>query len=189
MQQPLAAGAGLEGSAATTPVPASIGCTPPWYLCMTKPRQERQAEAHLQAQGYEVWLPLLDHWVRHAGAWHRKQAVMFPRYNFFRPTRVQQGVGPARSTPGVSGLVRFGPVLACLAAERLEALRALVAERAASLPSQPVQAGREVVFASGPLKGLSGIVSAVAAERVMVMMTLLGREQHIAAEPDALALA
>jgi transcriptional antiterminator RfaH len=161
----------------------------PWYVCITKPRQEAQAAAKLLEQGYEVWLPMLQHWVRHAGAWHRKQAVMFPRYAFVRPTREQQSLSPVRSTPGVTGLVTFGPVLACLAADRLKALRAVVAERAAAQPDKPLQPGRHVTFASGPLKGRSGIVSAVAAERVLVLMSLLGREQTVAVQPDALALA
>jgi len=160
-----------------------------WYVCVTKPRQEQHAAAKLLEQGYEVWLPVLYHWVRHAGAWRKKQAVMFPRYAFVRPTREQQSIGPVRSTPGVTGLVSFGPVLATLAADWVDALQALVAERAARLPEQPLEPGRPVIFSSGPLKGLNGIVSAVAAERVLVMMSLLGREQTIANQANQLAVA
>jgi len=160
-----------------------------WYVCLTKPRQERYAVDKLQEQGYEVWLPLLDQWARRSGAWRKNQIVMFPRYAFVRPTRAEQGVGAIRSTPGVTTLVRFGPVLACLAADRVEALRAVVAERAASLPEQPLEPGRQVVFSAGPLKGLNGIVSAVAAERVRVMMSLLGCEQTVSVRADDLALA
>ena len=158
-------------------------------MCLTKPRQEAYAVMKLREQGYELYLPLLESWARRAGHWTRKQSVMFPRYVFVRPTRPTQGVWAIRSTPGVTTLVRFGPVLALLSHERLAALQARVAARAAATPQQPLQAGQRVVFASGPLQGLSGIVSAVASERVSVLMTLLGQEQHVSAPADHLTLA
>ena len=100
-----------------------------------------------------------------------------------------KSIAPVRSTPGVTSLVRFGPVLGCLAPERLDALRVLVDARAQAMPNQPFKAGEQVVFSNGPLKGLSGLVSSVAAERVMVMMSLLGREKVVAVPANQLALA
>ena len=161
----------------------------PWYVCLTKPRQEAYAVSKLREQGYEVYLPLLEGWARRGGRWTKKQSVMFPRYAFVRPRRLGQSVAAIRSTPGVTSLVRFGPVLAHLSHERLAALQALLAARAAAAPQQPLQPGQQVVFASGPLQGLSGIVSAVAAERVTVLMTLLGQEQRVAGPANNLALA
>ncbi len=161
----------------------------PWYVCLTKPRQEAYAVSKLLEQGYELYLPLLESWARRAGCWTQKQTVMFPRYAFVRPRQLGQSVAAVRSTPGVTSLVRFGPVLAHLSHERLAALQALLASRAAAAPQQPLQPGQQVVFASGPLQGLSGIVSAVAAERVTVLMTLLGQEQRVAGPADNLALA
>jgi transcriptional antiterminator RfaH len=158
-----------------------------WYVCVTKPRQEIYAASKLAEQGYELYLPMLQSWIRRAGAWSRKQSVMFPRYAFVRLVEREQAIGPIRSTPGVTGLVSFGPKLACLSDDRLEALRSLVAARAACLPEQPLAPGARVVFATGPLAGMVGIVSSVAAERVWVMMSLLGREQAIAAKADHLA--
>lgn len=161
----------------------------PWYVCVTKPRQEAFAQLKLQEQGYEVYLPLLSSWQHRQGRWQRHEQVMFPRYAFVRPGRAGQAIGPVRSTPGVSSLVSFGHVLGCLPPERLAALRALVLERAQAQPGQPLQPGTAVVFASGPLKGMSGLVSSVAAERVMVMMSLLGREQVVSTSAHHLAAA
>jgi len=161
----------------------------PWFVCLTKPRQERVAQLNLQEQGYEVYLPLLSSWQHRAGEWHRTESIMFPRYAFVRPGRLDQSISPVRSTPGVSGLVRFGHVLGCLTPGRVEALRQLVDARALALPDQPFAAGAQVIFSSGPLKGLSGLVSSVAAERVMVMMSLLGREKLVAVPANQLTLA
>ena len=161
----------------------------PWYVCLTKPRQEAYAVVKLQEQGYEVYLPLLVSWARRAGAWLPKQSVMFPRYGFVRPAHRDQAIGPVRSTPGVTTLVRFGHILACLSAERVEALRSVVASRAAAMPEQPFEPGKHVVFSSGALKGLTGIVSSVASERVLVLMSLLGREKIVAVRADDLSRA
>jgi transcriptional antiterminator RfaH len=184
----------LAGHVGTLQAPQSnIGMAPgnagPWYVCLTKPRQEAYALGKLQEQGYELYLPQLQSWARRAGRWVQKQSVMFPRYAFVRPSRPGQGVSAIRSTPGVTTLVRFGPVLACLSHERLAALHALMAERAAAAPQQPLHAGQHVVFTSGPLRGLSGLVSDVAAERVKVLMSLLGQEQRVTGPADQLALA
>jgi transcriptional antiterminator RfaH len=172
------------------PPPSAAPCGGPWYVCVTKPRQERVAQAHLAEQGYEVWLPVLPVWKQRAGGpWQRTEEIMFPRYAFVRPGHPQQALGPVRSTPGVTSLVRFGTVLGCLADDRLQALRQLVTQREQAVPSSPLKAGDAVVFSSGPLKGLSGLVHHVAAQRVMVMMSLLGREQGVAAPVEQLALA
>jgi transcription antitermination factor NusG len=46
--------------------------------------------------------------------------------------------------------------------------------------ASPFQIGDSVAVTDGPLKGLSGIVSNIAKERVVVMLTLLGREKPVA---------
>jgi transcriptional antiterminator RfaH len=162
----------------------------PWYVCVTKPRQERTAQVRLEQQGYEVWLPVLPVWKqRAAGPWQRVDEIMFPRYAFVRPGHPQQALGPVRSTPGVTTLVRFGNVLGCLADERLRALREVVSLREQAAPGCPLKAGDAVIFNGGPLKGLSGLVSRVAAERVTVMISLLGREKGVAVPAEQLALA
>ena len=161
----------------------------PWYVGFTKPRQEQYAEGKLQEQGYEVYLPMLESWARQTGQWGKKRTVMFPRYAFVRPGQPSQGVGPITSTPGVTSLVRFGAVPATLADDRLQALRRLALARSGAMPQEPLNIGQQVVFCSGPLKGANGIVSSVAAERVNVMMSLLGQSHTVLTSSRDLALA
>ncbi len=151
----------------------------PWYVCLTKPRQEAYAVSKLQEQDFAVYLPLHESWVRTASQWRKKQSVMFPRYAFVRPTKPGQSIGPVRSTPGVTCMVKFGPVLATLPPQLLAALKQAVALRSLAMPNQPFVKGQPVLFASGPLAGMQGIVSSVAAQRVMVLMQLLGQDQNV----------
>ena len=53
----------------------------------------------------------------------------------------------------------------------------------------PFQSGDSVEIAAGPLKGMSGIVSAVAEERVTIMLSLLGREKAVAVPAGHVTLA
>jgi len=154
----------------------------PWYVCQTKPRQEQVAMRKLAEQGYEVFLPMLTQWERKKSTWHRLERVMFPRYSFVRCGRSEQGISPIRSTPGVSDLVRFGTTLALLDAETVNAIRTLAEQgnQALQAEAMPFKVGEQVEVADGPLKGLAGIVSEVAEKRVVVLLTLLGREKPIA---------
>ncbi len=152
-----------------------------WYVCQTKPRQENLALRKLEEQGYQVFLPLLSVWQKRKNGWHRNEQVMFPRYAFVRCARPGQSIAPIRSTPGVSGLVSFGNTPACIDDTLVEAIRQLARKNSQPDPQQasPFQIGDSVAVTDGPLKGLSGIVSAVAKERVVVMLTLLGREKPV----------
>ncbi len=167
-----------ERAAMQTPPPEAAR---PWYVCQTKPRLEIKAVTKLQEQGYEVYLPMLTHWERKKGAWRKTEQVMFPRYGFVRCGQRDQSLAPIRSTPGVTGLVRFGGDPATLNDETLATIRALAeqSEREQGVEAGPFAAGMPVAVAYGPLKGLTGMVSDVADERVAVLLTLLGREKRI----------
>jgi transcriptional antiterminator RfaH len=100
---------------------------------------------------------------------------------FLRPAHEQHSIAPVRSTLGVFGLVRFGTEPATIRDPTLQSLRALEEQlRAAEFASfSPFKQGDQVLIVDGPFKGLEGIVSKVAEERVSVLMTLLGRERSL----------
>ena len=148
-----------------------------WYVCHTKPRQEARALENLVRQGYCTWLPQMP-------AWQRNKTVlipMFPRYLFLRPANPQQSLAPVRSTLGALGLVRFGVDAATIRESTLEDLRSVEAKLLGATFSDyaPFKQGDRVHVVSGPFKGLEGLVSRIAEERVSVLMTLLGREREV----------
>lgn len=163
----------------------------PWYVAQTKPRQEATAVMHLQRQGYKTYLPMLTRWKKRHGQWCRVQEVCFPRYMFFSPGRPQQGISPVRSTQGVSSLVAFGQIPATIGGDVLMALNQLeqmrARQEAAEKPANPFAVGDTVRIESGPLSGLTSIVSASSTERVAVMLSLLGREKGISIAAGALS--
>jgi transcriptional antiterminator RfaH len=161
-----------------------------WYLAYTRPQQERVAEENLVRQQYHVRLPLVRKVVR------RQVSLepLFPRYIFFRPSSEQQSLSPVRSTLGVSSIVRFGMELATITETRCDQIMAFAqAQQEGGLESllgvQGIKSGDKVLVKSGPFSGLEGLVSAVAKDRVLVLMSLLGKEQSIGFEPTDITAA
>jgi transcriptional antiterminator RfaH len=159
-----------------------------WYLAYTKPKGEILAKDNLLRQGYLVQVPLVRKVAR------RKVSLepLFPRYIFFKPGSSQQSLAPVRSSLGVTSVVRFGTELAVLSDERCSAIMAYAQGQreggmASLLDVQGIRPGRRVLVKSGAFEGLEGLVSMVAKDRVMVLISLLGKEQALGFEPTQLS--
>lgn len=151
-----------------------------WYAIQTKPRQEETALVHLQRQGYECHLPR----IRERRLIRRRPVsvavALFPRYLFAWLDLATQNTAPIRSTQGVVGLVRFGLDPAPLPEGFVEQLRAQD-ERGCIPELAGWQAGDALEVTEGPFAGLRAVFAARdGAERVIVLMELLGRTQRLA---------
>jgi len=161
-----------------------------WYLIYTKPNAETIAQENLLRQGYRVNLPLVRKVVR------RKISLqpLFPRYLFLAISSDQQSLSPVRSTVGVSSIVRFGMDLAVLSDQQCQTIMIYAQSQqeggvGSILEMQGTVPGQKVLVNSGAFAGLEGLVSMVAKDRVMVLMTLLGREQTLGFEPTDISIA
>ncbi|WEN42090.1 Transcription antitermination protein RfaH [Thauera sp. GDN1] len=173
----------LTDAAAPEPAPG------PWYVVLTKPRQEHHAAEQLRRQGYTVYLPMHHTWQRRQGVWRCEQAVWFARYLFVSTAgQGRLSVAPIRSTRGVSALVGFGAALAVLPQPVVVHLMQLEAQarRQPADGISPFRPGDAVHIDTGPLAGLGGIVASSARQRVEVLMTLLGQERQVSCSPDLL---
>ncbi len=153
----------------------------PWHLAYTKPRSEAAASMQLARQGYEAYLPLYKTLKRGPEGLLPQRSPMFPRYVFFRAGRAGQSIAPVRSTLGVSHIVRFGVTPATVSDALLDALRAFEQQREQAGPEtlSSLQPGRRVAVCDGPLKGLEGLVSASAGQRVTVLLDVLGLQTRV----------
>lgn len=170
-----------------------------WYVAYTKPRQELVAEVNLKQQNFETYLPLFKvaktQNVRTSDDKHGQDGEdtslhssstiayepMFPRYLFFKPVSGKQSVAAARSSRGVSSLVAFGSELAAVPAQVLDTIRKLEAQRndADLLSISPVQPGRRARLRNNALKGIEGVVQAVGAKRILLLMDFLGQQKTL----------
>ena len=161
------------------PIPLSTASSAPstlsWYLVHTKPRQEDIAQANLERQGYDCYLPQM----RIERIRRRKAAVttepMFPRYLFIRLDSSDQGKSwsPIRSTLGVGQLVHFGARAAKVDDNLIDLLR----KRERAMPTEAMfHRGDSVVIADGPFAGIEAIYQTADAERrAFILLEILAK--------------
>ena len=150
-----------------------------WYTVLTKPRSEEIALEHLQRQEFECFLPKAANPQRLIRP-KRPSEPLFPRYLFLKAQAGTQNLSAAGNTRGVASLVRFGHRLATIPTQIIESMRSITCRETGLMDLEPlrVNAGDSVTVFKGPLAGLKGIVQArTSEERVIVLMSLLGREQ------------
>jgi transcriptional antiterminator RfaH len=151
-----------------------------WLVVMTKPKMEAEAKEHLTRQGFEVYLPLWVELKRRQGTWQKVRSPMFPRYLFVRPGYAEQSLAPIRSTWGVSQLVRFGIEPARAGEGLIREIRQL--ERSRNGIGQdlaPFKKGDQVQILRGPFKGVSAEVFSCDQQRVILLLQVLGKTQHL----------
>ena len=138
-----------------------------WYLIHTKPLCEGLAQANLERQGYQVYLPRAIQSVRCNGHWRERIVALFPRYLFLRLAEGRQSLSPARSTLGVTSVVRFGSSYTIVPDASKDST---VSSMGTLMPGTPVR------IRQGPFDGLEGVFEREAgAERGVVLLNLLGQ--------------
>lgn len=164
---------------------------PHWYVAYTRPRMEQTALVNLERQGFRVYLPLFKTCKRTNEGLQPAFEAMFPRYVFLQPANERQSLATVASTRGVCGLVRFGAETAQVPVDVLQEIREFETTRSqAGLNDiSPIQPGAQVRMRKGALKGLRGLVTSVAKQRVTFLLALLGREKHVTVEHSELELA
>lgn len=171
----------MQGSTAQLyPEPAEARL---WYVVKSKPRQEELAKKNLTDQSFETYLPYITLSKRRGGRWQHVKEVLFPGYLFIRVDTALQAIAPVRSTPGVSGLVRFGNLLLPLADDLIEHIKRQ--ERAMNkrldTPAPRFKPGDKLTILDGPFAGLTAAFSmSKSADRIMVLINILGGQKAIA---------
>ena len=146
-----------------------------WFVVRTKARQELRAIHHLEEQGFKVYCPQIPKYNGLKEVLGRQ--VLFPGYCFVQSGELS--IASIRSTPGVIGLVSFGPqgapaTLVPAALEAIHVVEAFHCEKASGL-----KPGGVVSLIEGPFKGFKGLYSKRSKDRVEVLLTLLGQQQRI----------
>ena len=162
-----------------------------WYVAQTKPRQEHIAELNLARQNYEVLLPLIPKLKNSKTRLIESTEPLFPGYIFLRPANSEHSLAPVRSTIGIARLVRFGLEYARLRETVMNEIITFVETHLtnpteATRRAKRLEMGTNVRITRGPMKGLEGLVSKVASDRIIVLVELMGREQKLAVSPATL---
>jgi transcriptional antiterminator RfaH len=154
-----------------------------WYVIQTKPSRESLAEANLQRQGYEIYVPRVAQSMRRRRRWSECIVPLFPRYLFLQLSEGCQALNPVRSSIGVTSIVRFGARYAIVPDQIIMQLRLRADPKTGlhRLVNRPLLArGASVRITTGPFEGLDAVFERDAGSaRVVVLLNLLGQDAPV----------
>jgi transcription antitermination factor NusG len=163
-------------------IPAKSASLLPWFAIQVRTRHEVGIAEHLQALGFESFLPLYKCKKRWSDRIKQVDAPLFPGYIFcrFNP----QNWLPIIKAPGVIQVVGYNRVPVPIDDFEIDAIRTL---GMSGLPNQPwpfPKVGDRVRIETGPLRGVEGIlVEFKNSHRFIVSVSLLQRS--VAVEIDS----
>ena len=149
-----------------------------WYVIYSKPAREAYAYDHLARKGLEVFFPRLELPGRVPA--HRVFVPLFPNYLFAR-LQLPDDYYAVIWCPGVGRLVSFNGFPAPVDDEVLEFLRQQATADGILTAHSTLTVGTQVQVTSGPLAGLSGILTNPpdAKGRIRILMKLLNRDTQV----------
>jgi len=152
-----------------------------WFAVHVRPRREKLVAWLLRNKGFQVFLPLCRTMRRGFGRLRKLEVPLFPGYLFCRFNPHDRL--PILITPGVHSIVGAGRIPVPIEEKELEAIRAVVGSGVAVETVPYLRAGARVRIASGPLRGVEGILlDANKKRRLVISVTLLQRS--VAVEVD-----
>jgi transcriptional antiterminator RfaH len=144
-----------------------------WYLVRTLTNREAFAAAHLERQGFAVFLPRQPKTVRHARRIRTSLAAYFPGYLFVTLDLARQRWRSINGTLGVSHLIGAGdrptPVPKGVVEALIEA-----ADELSVLAGPPLQAGQRVRIVAGAFADQLAVIERLDdAGRVRVLLEIV----------------
>ena len=159
------------------------------YVVQTQAQKEPLAVKELRNQGFQTFFPVIQKPLvaRHGRLISPPPAALFPKYLFV--CLDLEADSRWRSINGTRGVVR----LMCMDAQPspvpVKAMERLLAAGEVLVPDTaalPFNLGDPVEFANGPMQGHRGLVQLCTADRVTVLLSLLGRRVPVSVAPAAL---
>ena len=160
-----------------------------WFVVHTHSLGESKALFHLRRQGFDAYLPLYKKTRRHARKVDIVSRPLFPRYLFVSLDLSTDRWWSIQSTVGVSHLICQGERPTPLPDEMIVALRSREDAQGYCILGQKdaFHKGQLVEISSGPFSEYTGIFDAASdAERVYILLNLMGREVRVRVPIQAL---
>jgi transcriptional antiterminator RfaH len=153
-----------------------------WRAVFCKSGQERRAEAHLENQGFDVFLPRIRTRRRTRSGSQMRVLPMFPRYLFVNLRAHAEDWSTIRSTRGAIGLVRFGERVPAVPGEFIDYLMTRHDDFGAVDMSEAmeIRPNDTIEITDGAMAGLRAVFQARSGkDRVVVLLKLLEHERRV----------
>lgn len=151
-----------------------------WYVVQSQPGAEAKAAFNLDRQGYRVYLPRWRKRRSHARRIEWVAAPLFPRYLFVGFDIETTRWRAIHSTFGVSRLVMNSGLPAPVPEGIIENIRARETEDGLIKIVPHFRKDQPVIVGEGPFLNHTGLFEVMNdAERVTILLSLLGREVRV----------
>ena len=158
-----------------------------WFAVNTQPSAEVKTCSNLERQGWQTYFPRISRTVRSG---RRSQTVLrplFAGYVFVALDLRRDAWRSVDGTFGARGLVKSGDVPSPSPVGLVESLMELSDEHGRLTFSHHLKPGSQVRFLTGPFAELTGSLERLDSRgRVMVLLTLLGRQTEVRASASEL---
>jgi transcription antitermination factor NusG len=152
-----------------------------WFALRVKSNREKVVADAVQWKGYETFLPLYQSRRRWSERYKDVSLPLFPGYVFSR-FDIHDRL-PLLIVPGVVNVVRLGKVPIAVDDTEIDDVRTLVASGLGVQPWPFLGLGERVSVEEGPLRGVTGVVTAFkGALQLVVSITLLQRSVAVAVD-------
>jgi transcriptional antiterminator RfaH len=165
---------------------------PRWIVVQTHSRAENKAVLHLTRQGFATYLPRYRKRRRHARKVDMVPAPLFPGYLFVAVAMAAQRWRSIASTVGITRLVSNGSEPAPVPEQVIAMLRAREDESGFVRLERTSQfsIGDKVRVMDGVFTSCLGLVDGmVDAERIAILLELLGRKSRVILDTESIAAA
>jgi transcriptional antiterminator RfaH len=165
---------------------------PRWFVAHTHAHAEAKAGAHLERQGFEIYLPRYLKRRRHARRIETVAAPLFPRYIFVAVDLAAQRWRSIYSTVGVARLVCNGDEPTAVPDGTVDALKSREDQDGfiKLVNRSRFKSGDKVRVLEGAFSSCLGLFEGMAErERIAILLDLLGRKVRVVLDADLIAAA
>lgn len=162
-----------------------------WLVVRTQPRGEERACHHLINQGFVPYLPRYRRRIVHARRAETVLRPLFPAYLFVEFDPATTRWRSVNGTVGVRYVLANGETPRCVSERVVREIMEREDETGAvTLQISSLSRGQEVRLVDGPLADIPGIFEeAHDDKRVLLLLTLLGRDLRVVVPTSAIAAA
>ncbi len=156
-----------------------------WHVLWTRGQCEQMVQDQLAAQGFELFLPMMDVWSRRGGVRHPTQVPMFKGYLFLHHGMDKASYITVCKARGLVRLLGEGwDRLAIVPDREIEAIQKVHHAQVPVLPHPYLREGQRVRISRGVLAGAEGILLRIKPNKGLLVVSIDLLQRSVAVEVD-----
>ena len=158
---------------------------PKWYVLWTRSQCEQMVYEQLSDQGFRLFLPTLDVWIRRHGTRRHATVPMFPGYVFLNQVMDKASYIAITRTRGlVKVMGDRWDALAEVPEAEIATIQRIQQAGVAAVPHPYLRVGERVRITQGLLEGVDGILVRTRLQKGLVVVSVNLLQRSVAVEVD-----